>query len=283
VLATTAELAAWRGDLERVRRAADAGLRLTESGTLPDPWLAWLAALVLRAEADASSVARARHDEAALGSARAIAGAVERRLGAFASAATGVRDSAILAQCRAELSRLVGHAPEDEWDEVARGWEAAGRPYPVAYARFRAAEAILTARGSRDRAAAELRAAAHTARRLGARPLLGEIERLARQARIELDPADGGTRAATGGSPPASGGPVASDPTGIGLTSREAEVLALVAAGWSNQQIADRLFITRKTASVHVSNILGKLGAANRVEAAAIAHRLGFGEADAPA
>jgi DNA-binding NarL/FixJ family response regulator len=62
----------------------------------------------------------------------------------------------------------------------------------------------------------------------------------------------------------------------LGLTAREAEVLALVAAGWSNQQIADRLFITRKTASVHVSNILGKLGAANRVEAAAIAHRVGL-------
>ena len=56
-------------------------------------------------------------------------------------------------------------------------------------------------------------------------------------------------------------------------------MIRLVAAGRSNQQIADELFITRKTASVHVSNILGKLGAANRVEAAAIAQRLGLGEA----
>ena len=54
-------------------------------------------------------------------------------------------------------------------------------------------------------------------------------------------------------------------------------MIRLVAAGRSNQQIADELFITRKTASVHVSNILGKLGAANRVEAAAIAQRLGLG------
>ena len=50
----------------------------------------------------------------------------------------------------------------------------------------------------------------------------------------------------------------------------------MVAAGWSNQQIADALFITRKTASVHVSNIIGKFGVRNRVEAAAIAHRSGM-------
>jgi DNA-binding NarL/FixJ family response regulator len=63
---------------------------------------------------------------------------------------------------------------------------------------------------------------------------------------------------------------------GLGLTSREAEVIRLLAAGYSNQQIADALFLTRKTASVHVSNILGKLGVENRVQAAAIAHRLGL-------
>ncbi len=59
----------------------------------------------------------------------------------------------------------------------------------------------------------------------------------------------------------------------FGLTDREREVLMLVAEGESNGQIAERLFITRKTASVHVSNILGKLGVATRTEAAAVAHR----------
>ena len=97
---------------------------------------------------------------------------------------------------------------------------------------------------------------------LGAAPLRQEIERLARHARIDVVDAaerqddDAGDR--------------------LGLTDREAEVIRLVAAGRSNQQIADALFITRKTASVHVSNILGKLGVANRVEAAAIAQRLGL-------
>ena len=59
-----------------------------------------------------------------------------------------------------------------------------------------------------------------------------------------------------------------------GLTAREFEVLRLVAAGRSNREIATELFISAKTASVHVSNILGKLGVATRGEAAATAHRL---------
>jgi len=60
----------------------------------------------------------------------------------------------------------------------------------------------------------------------------------------------------------------------LGLTPREREVLALVADGRTNRQIAEALFISAKTASVHVSNILAKLGVANRAEAAAVAHRL---------
>ena len=61
----------------------------------------------------------------------------------------------------------------------------------------------------------------------------------------------------------------------FGLTDREREVLALLAAGRSNPEIARALFISAKTASVHVSNIMAKLGVSRRVEAAAIAHRLG--------
>ena len=68
------------------------------------------------------------------------------------------------------------------------------------------------------------------------------------------------------------------EPVPFGLTDREREVLALVAAGRSNGQIATALFISPKTASVHVSNILAKLGVSGRVEAAAVAHRLGLTE-----
>jgi DNA-binding CsgD family transcriptional regulator/tetratricopeptide (TPR) repeat protein len=73
--------------------------------------------------------------------------------------------------------------------------------------------------------------------------------------------------------------PAAAAPTPaaeLGLTPREAEVLALVAAGRSNRQIAQALFISPKTAGVHMSNILAKLGVAGRVEAATVAHRLGL-------
>ena len=62
----------------------------------------------------------------------------------------------------------------------------------------------------------------------------------------------------------------------LGLTAREAEVLALVAVGRTNRQIGEELFVSNKTASVHVSNILRKLGVTSRADAAAVAQRLGI-------
>jgi DNA-binding NarL/FixJ family response regulator len=103
---------------------------------------------------------------------------------------------------------------------------------------------------------------------LGARLLLAEVDSLARRARIDLSaPADGEAPEDAEPEPPA-----AHDQ--FGLTRREREVLALVAEGRTNRQIAESLFISEKTASVHVSNILAKLGVANRGEAGAVAHRL---------
>jgi DNA-binding NarL/FixJ family response regulator len=102
---------------------------------------------------------------------------------------------------------------------------------------------------------------------LGARPLQGEVQALARRARLHLAPPAGATVPAAGVSAPSAQ---------LGLTPREVEVLALVAAGRSNRQIAQALFISPKTVGVHVSNILAKLGVAGRVEAATVAHRLGL-------
>jgi DNA-binding NarL/FixJ family response regulator len=96
-----------------------------------------------------------------------------------------------------------------------------------------------------------------------------EIDALARRARIELRSPSG--EAAPDG-PPVQAAATADD--ALGLTPREREVLALIADGRTNRQIAETLFISGKTASVHVSNILAKLGMANRGEAAAVAHRL---------
>ena len=114
---------------------------------------------------------------------------------------------------------------------------------------------------------------------LGAGPLRGEVERLARLGRVDLRPdaataagPDGPTSDGDGPAPSAEPSPGAE----LGLTARELEVLALVAEGRSNRQVGDALFISAKTASVHVSNILAKLGVASRVEAAAVAHRLGL-------
>jgi len=152
------------------------------------------------------------------------------------------------------------------WDRAAQAWEAAGEPYSLAVILLRSAEAAL-GRGDRDDGATRLRQAAELAQGLGARPLSDDIALLARRARITLgQPGDAvDPRAA-----PAQ----ISEPERLGLTARELEVLRLVAAGRSNREIASELFISVKTAGVHVSNILGKLGVTSRGQAAATAHQL---------
>jgi len=113
--------------------------------------------------------------------------------------------------------------------------------------------------------------AAHdVAVRLGAAPLRRELERLARRGRVRLEPPSEPAHPAETEAPSAA--------RSLGLTRREEEVLALVAAGRTNRQVAEALFISEKTASIHVSHILAKLGVGGRVEAAAVAHRLGLAE-----
>ncbi|MFI6036319.1 AAA family ATPase [Streptomyces sp. NPDC051315] len=167
---------------------------------------------------------------------------------------------------RAELLRAEGRDHPEDWSEAVTAFEALERPYDLARTRHRLAEALLTVGGDdeRDRAAELLRLAHAVAAHLGARPLEGAVARLAQRARLSLGPAS--RRTAT-----------AADPAeALGLTHRERDVLGLVSAGRTNRQIAEALFISPKTASVHVSNILGKLGVSGRGEAAAVAHRLGL-------
>jgi DNA-binding CsgD family transcriptional regulator len=264
LLAATAELAAWRRRPEPIRAAVQAVLASVDEHLPVDPAVGWLAWHALRAEADAASEARARRDDQALGEIQArvdpIVERVARGGGRRAAGSIDDRRDAVAGLCLGELARMRGENQHVVWDTTAAAWDRIGRPALVAYALYRSAEAVLGNRGDRSVAAESLGSARRLASGLGAKPLLGEIERLARQARIELE--DGSAAEAQ------------RDP--LGLTDREAEVIRLVAAGRSNQQIADALFITRKTASVHVSNILAKLGVANRVEAAAIAQRLGL-------
>ncbi|MHC3475150.1 helix-turn-helix transcriptional regulator [Streptomyces sp. 7R007] len=163
---------------------------------------------------------------------------------------------------RAELQRAEGRDTVGTWSDVVTAFEALDRPYDLARARHRLAEALLAVGGDdeRDRATELLRLARAVADHLGARPLADAVALLAQRARLPLD------RTPQRRSPEES----------LGLTSRERDVLRLVSAGRTNRQIAEALFISPKTASVHVSNILGKLGVSGRGEAAAMAHRLGL-------
>jgi DNA-binding CsgD family transcriptional regulator len=170
--------------------------------------------------------------------------------------------------CEAELARLQGRNDAELWAAAAKAWERLGEPYPTTYAHWRQAEALLLGGSGREGVEPLLRATHQTASELGAAPLCAEIEALARRGRLNL-----GTDAATT-PPPAPQPPSPLDR--LGLTAREQEVLALIALGRTNRQIAETLFISPKTATVHVSNILGKLGVHGRVEAATIAHRLGI-------
>jgi DNA-binding CsgD family transcriptional regulator/tetratricopeptide (TPR) repeat protein len=163
------------------------------------------------------------------------------------------------------------------WDDAAAAWAAVRQPHPEADALVTAAAAAV-ADGDRDGAATRLRRAATLADGLRAAPLSDEIARLSRRVLRPVGDRSaagvtGGTEGSGGSAGPAgSAGPVAP----LGLTARELEVLALVAAGRSNREIAGELFISAKTASVHVSNILAKLGVGSRGEAAATAYRLGL-------
>ena len=266
--AATAELAAWQGELGTVRAITAAAQQGLDRTAPLDPAVGWLGWHALRAEANAAIAAHARQDGGALRETEQRVAPIADLIRDAVGASGGDRRRAALAGlCRGELDRIHGTGEAGTWDRAAEAWEEAGRPAPAAYARFRSAEARLAARSERETVVALLRDAYAAADRLEAIPLRSEIERLARHARIDLTRVE---RAS---------GDTVRDP--LGLTEREAEVIRHVAAGRSNQQIADALFITRKTASVHVSNILGKLGVANRVEAAAVAQRLGL--ADDPA
>ncbi|ULJ76265.1 helix-turn-helix transcriptional regulator [Rhizobium gallicum] len=177
-------------------------------------------------------------------------------------------DLAARTQCRnaVEQAEKLGIAAEmsratvsdvDAWEAVAQSWADLSQRFRQAYALMQAGRAAVNA-GKRAKGASHFRRGADLAHLIGARLLVSQIEALAAKARVELrDGEDGGMWKAP-----------------LGLTDRELEVLRLVAAGQSNREIANNLFISSKTASVHVSNILSKLSVPSRGAAAAMAHRL---------
>jgi ATP/maltotriose-dependent transcriptional regulator MalT len=305
----TGDLAVWRGDLGLARDALTAardllsGRWFMHQNHLPVARLEIelsaadgdLAAAVSAAEISLSSydlLAAPRYAWPLVVTAATVAADLAARPGAIRTEAELQQAGAVLAAARAQAAKLTVDGPVQAaheltflavsggaealvrsgtetvhaqdlvaaWQQAASAWAAVGEPHRHALALLGLAEAALRAdvRQTAD-VRASLAEAAGIARRLGARPVEQEASRLARRARIDLGLGAGNGR-----------------PDGSGLTGREREVLALISAGMSNAAVARELFISAKTVSVHVSNVLAKLGAANRAEAAAIAHRAGL-------
>ncbi|MCP2337094.1 helix-turn-helix transcriptional regulator [Actinomadura rupiterrae] len=185
---------------------------------------------------------------------------VEKR--AQATTALGRLQEAWQLTYLATAARVRGDLNVEDWDRASAAWRELSNPYQEAQALSWAGQAALHA-GDRDAARDRLSRATELARALRAVPLLDRLDALTQRARL------GGTHADPAAAP-------------FGLTPREFEVLRLVAEGHSNRDIAEALFISAKTASVHVSNILAKLDVASRGEAAATAHRLSLFTPAAP-
>lgn len=267
------EAALFRGDAGAAVELAGGAL-VAFGGAGIEAWAMPLVTLGLRAAADLTETATAGRDADAAGTARALAGAIQGHAQAFAASAIGDTPTsrAWLASARAERLRASGEPTLEAWTAALTAWDEAGGRLGSADARLRLAVARLRQTGVKADVRSLLQAAWHTAVELGAAPLRGEIEAAARRARIPLTADAPVESEAEGAASPAPPGRTRAH----GLSPRELEVLRLVAAGRSNGEIGEELFITRKTAGVHVTHILDKLGVANRVEAAMVAARLGL-------
>jgi DNA-binding CsgD family transcriptional regulator/tetratricopeptide (TPR) repeat protein len=310
-----ASFALWRGDIADASRSVDRGwasVRATEEWLL----VARMASMVAQVDAATAVDAREHRQLAPLAAARQrttavldAATALVHAAGAPPSAGSRRVADASLAMARAFQQRLEGDDDPATWRRVARGWAVLEAPYDAALARWRQAEAMLgsgAGRIGRSDARAPLLEAVQLGLGLGAKPLLRELRELAGRARIVLPPEVGemldgrpialAVPLGAGGAPGAGSEDltnghsdlvrvIAGDPPAstrrtdtFGLSGREREVLGLVAQGRTNREIGERLFISQKTVGVHVGNILSKLEVSGRVEAAAVAIRLGLTE-----
>jgi DNA-binding CsgD family transcriptional regulator len=248
------------------RRLMDASIE-----ALPEPehdaTLWWSLVKATEGEADHAGSARRRRrrkeaDEAVVAGRRYIDLFRRSALRAIDADGGGPLVRAEVMRMDAEAERLEGLADPARWAAAVQARSELQQPWELASVRYRHAEAILGSGGSVADAAIPLREAYAVAIALGALPLQRAIQALASRARIRLDSAADAATADT-----------SRDPL---LTTREREVLALVAVGHTNREIGDRLFISEKTASVHVTHAMDKLGALSRYDAAAAATRLGL-------
>lgn len=257
-----------------------------------------LAALLLGALAGAAPAADATLLAAMIDTADQLAARVRARV-ADDPDTVGPESDAWAARADAEWLRLRHAAAPgppgpsacaalvEAWQAAVDAFERYGHRYEHARSQARLAAALVRA-GDPDRAADQARKAHGFAERVGATPLLAELDALAPALPRQVDArppgragappgpdrvGDAGAGPATDAGPSGSGGVT---PAPTELTPREAQVLRLVAEGRTNGQIGRELFISTKTVSVHVSNVLAKLGAGTRGEAAAVARRRGL-------
>ena len=255
-----AALENWQGHHDAARLAVDEALEIT-AGTESPIATAYALAIGCRCEADVAEHAR-RYDhtaeeEAANSRAQSFADHMSTLMQRPGPAEGWKREvGALRLQCDAELLRASGVADPTAWATVTAAWDAMNMPYHGAYTRFRQAEAANAVATDRERLSELLMEAHGVSSSLGAAPLQLMIEAFARRCRLEIGATQPDRHPA--------------------LTKREHEVLQRLSAGDTNRQIAAALFISEKTASVHVSNVIRKLGASNRGQAAAIAHRSGL-------
>jgi DNA-binding CsgD family transcriptional regulator len=261
-----AELELWRGRPERAVDYIEEALQRLHK-TAPWHFVALsLCAVGAWAYADlAEASRRARNDVAeqqavAAGETLAEYAANTMETGRPRAAKVGPEGRAWMSRTEAEATRLRGKSDPAAWRAVIDAF-GYGDVYRQAYAHWRLAEALLASgdRLGREEAAEHLRLAAQTADDLGALPLRRAVDALARRARLRLD-----GRAAA-----------AQTATDL-LTPRERAVLTLVAAGRTNRQIGEELFISEKTVSVHLTRVMAKLGAASRAEAVSAAYTQGI-------
>ncbi|MGH9304844.1 MAG: LuxR C-terminal-related transcriptional regulator, partial [Acidimicrobiales bacterium] len=283
-----AEHELWQGNVDAATEMAETAIRVeTDRHGYYEPQVIRVAAVGIAAQADRAARARAGGADATARQAVKTAatlleiareGAAYRR---YPDWVLGVDGRAWLARAEAEHRRAEGGDDTEAWRLVVEAFSP-GFVYETARARWRFAESLLRA-DRRAEAEHEWGEAVAVARDLGARPLLAQLLDLGRRARLSRA-SDGRARDGRARDGRARDGRAREhDVPGRGsrggpesvlgrLTAREAEVLQLLAAGRTNKEIAAELFIAPKTASVHVSNILAKLGCASRTEAAAVAY-----------
>ena len=276
--ALAAELELRGGDVEVARAAIDETIDRIEYCSDEPVRMAQIAAAGAAVEADAAEAACDVGDAEGRELALNRAELMTERARASEPESTAVPYRKLVAAYRrsaeAELARAAGEDAAGRAFDAAAAWEELQRPYPAAVHRWRAA-AVLTAAGAREAAGEAAAAARAGAQRVGSEWLAAEVEGLILRGRLPA----GDTAAAASGdgtSADGAGDDGAVDP--FGLTPRERQVLAALARGATNREIAAELFMAEKTASVHVSRILSKLDVRSRTEAAAVAHRHGLGE-----